>query len=1026
MTKKTPIYAVFSISSESKSPRSVKTTIKSSNTMSDSNTNTDDNVYPTTLSEHRPDILNELPEVKAALENGLDPNIHWSEEELVYPRRKTGCVIYCYVDNKDKAWPHFNTPLHRAMYFSDFEAATYLLENGANIDLHNAIGMTPLHEAVWDKDHAAVRFLLEHHADVDAVTVEAQAWNEDNEINLHQVAGQLSIQISFFTKDEVTLGMLVDAGASLKRASRAPWTLLDIALVACNREAVKIFLAQGVQFPLQSATVVASDAEPDDNPGNSRELIAIARGDRMGFDKIIPPSKLYETYRFALSKVQEEMKTSLEGAAVDIRRLVHQYLDTLEEMAGIPQHRRDRSQKTCASCREFQKDSSSSFEFILHDTRGQLNNSADKGCPLCGITADALNEAEKKQKDNDNNDSYEADNSSVLLRKDLPLITACCGKLEAEMRIGNMDELSMPRFVKPNGPDTSTGSSAAMEVARRWLHTCRDGETHHSCRQGRDNPRTPNDLPRRLLHVGDGHNQPKIVENPDIETRYFALSYCRSEKPFLHTITTNLAQNKTEIKLASLPVLIQDAIHVTRQLGYQHLWIDALCIIQDDQEDFTHETARVKEIISSADLTISTLIADNCHTGLFRPRPRRVMHPVPLDFAESSSHLLGKSKAIFPEYTTKKTDSSGPVHTCAWTLQEQLLSPRILWFADGMLHWECAAGNRLEVDPMGDNENTWQRKCDDDLDQWNDIRASTWTVLSEKKDYSQTTTDTGLPPFEIWKILLREYSKRQMKVSDRLAGLNSISQSLASVSGNHFRGGIWQGDRLFESLCWKIDKPLLPPSESSTPSWSWTCANGEISFDLVNRSSRVGVAVIPKFTTSHLDIQEQKSPTGCVSGSITLRGRLCRKPPFHKHFYEEAENSCECLFLPHVLDLHTCVFWDWVSESMEDCYTIDVLAFPRGPEYEGFGYPRWPGGRPPAMVKLIVQRVSGDVFRRVGIAIQPGMSEPGEGDDDDDDEAEEGGEGNDDDEAEEGGEMSPFLWLLNNEEVFEDKEIVLV
>jgi hypothetical protein len=79
----------------------------------------------------------------------------------------------------------------------------------------------------------------------------------------------------------------------------------------------------------------------------------------------------------------------------------------------------------------------------------------------------------------------------------------------------------------------------------------------------------------------------------------------------------------------SLPQTFKDAIHICRKLGIYRLWIDALCIIQDDLKDWEIESAKMASIYAGASLTslppISLWITGHL-SEVFRPRENNVSH----------------------------------------------------------------------------------------------------------------------------------------------------------------------------------------------------------------------------------------------------------------------------------------------------------------------------------------------------------------------------------------------------------------
>ncbi|KAK3386147.1 heterokaryon incompatibility protein-domain-containing protein [Podospora didyma] len=109
----------------------------------------------------------------------------------------------------------------------------------------------------------------------------------------------------------------------------------------------------------------------------------------------------------------------------------------------------------------------------------------------------------------------------------------------------------------------------------------------------------------------------KLACPPQKPYRYLALSYCWGPDPSaqLKTTKANLADHLSNIPVASLPAAIREAVIATRRLGVDCLWVDALCIVQDDAADRDSETALMGAIYAGAYCTLTASGAAHCDDG---------------------------------------------------------------------------------------------------------------------------------------------------------------------------------------------------------------------------------------------------------------------------------------------------------------------------------------------------------------------------------------------------------------------------
>ena len=133
----------------------------------------------------------------------------------------------------------------------------------------------------------------------------------------------------------------------------------------------------------------------------------------------------------------------------------------------------------------------------------------------------------------------------------------------------------------------------------------------------------------------------------------------------------------SEFPMIILPQSFQDTIKIYCRLNQRYLWIDSLCVIQDDYDDWHREAPEMGNIYQNSICTIAALGVSNTFTGLFSQREQPCKLPGEIDLiARVSPKGLGRG-----EYR--------PLHRRAWVLQEHLLSPRILQFGRRGILWEC-------------------------------------------------------------------------------------------------------------------------------------------------------------------------------------------------------------------------------------------------------------------------------------------------------------------------------------------------
>jgi len=423
--------------------------------------------------------------------------------------------------------------------------------------------------------------------------------------------------------------------------------------------------------------------------------------------------------------------------------------------------------------------------------------------------------------------------------------------------------------------DTWTGSDCAFQMAAAWLRTCL--VEHSGCRRGQiDLP----DLPKRIIDVGppDGSEAPRLYPGKGIRDIYFALSYRWSErtKDFMTTKAKHRAYY-FEIPTHELSQTIRDAIAITRIFGVRYLWIDALCIVQDDGKDWRLQAKNMARIYQNATLTISAAgkMVEGWE-GCFKFRKRRRVRPVDCRHRWPD----GSSVYIFADRlaTGDGIRPASVLDTRGWILQEQILSPRILTYSDHELFWDCATLNASESFPGqiptfydADLSQRHMRLFKDAIS-----RGQTWGSAKFKK--------TKL--LMHWKKVIENYSARNLtNERDKLVALLGIAEQTADLVQDELLFGLWK-DTLWREVLWWVKDPQTAVASTTygAVTWSWLSLHGAVSFDLSRDSEEY--AIDPCIRILDVDIQESEdyyhastdSGAAPMLGELRVRGKVV---PFH-------------------------------------------------------------------------------------------------------------------------------------------------
>lgn len=236
---------------------------------------------------------------------------------------------------------------------------------------------------------------------------------------------------------------------------------------------------------------------------------------------------------------------------------------------------------------------------------------------------------------------------------------------------------------------SDTWSLESMDWAKNCISRC---EQSHGCHD----PAHPPRLPTRVLDVKVSGPTICLHESVDEKSHYICLSHCWGPGG-LDTKTTQMTIEKFKrgILITDLPLTFQHAIEITRNLGIRYLWIDALCIIQDEEDyaDWMKEAPQMARIYSDAYLTIAATASHDSQGGCYRSVSEATRGQI-IEFVSKGGTsipvIVDKNRPHFEVYyPNTDTDNDFPLLKRAWAFQERVLSPRVLHFCNFELVFEC-------------------------------------------------------------------------------------------------------------------------------------------------------------------------------------------------------------------------------------------------------------------------------------------------------------------------------------------------
>jgi hypothetical protein len=314
---------------------------------------------------------------------------------------------------------------------------------------------------------------------------------------------------------------------------------------------------------------------------------------------------------------------------------------------------------------------------------------------------------------------------------------------------------------------------------------------------------------------------------------YIALSYRWGLSPRRFVTTkTNLTKHGEGINMEDLPKTFQDTVTIARRLGVRYIWIDALCIIQDDPDDWAREAAMMGEIYMLSFCTFAAHAANSADEG-FLAQALRPAVAIQLGSKNTESTAVDTSESFdisWPRDVNRHLDQS-ELSNRGWVLQERYLSRRTIHFLDSQLYWETDEGISAD-DGASFEPHTINYSRNRSIMHW---AAGHYGQFDGKPPEGSKGNDSKSAENLDWTSIVQRYSECALTVeTDKLVAISGIVRQIHRCTGVKYYAGLW-ADHFHQHLLWlSRDEPLTPPQSTRVrcraPSWSWAYWDGPIQY----------------------------------------------------------------------------------------------------------------------------------------------------------------------------------------------------
>ena len=472
--------------------------------------------------------------------------------------------------------------------------------------------------------------------------------------------------------------------------------------------------------------------------------------------------------------------------------------------------------------RETADRSSSELECQFHANYRELSDCAEGGCVSCRVFRRALLQnqittwqAERLQF------AGEIWARILQLATDDMEYSELSAVLEIRVRTANRDVTDTAKvFCMKNRSSsiTNLGEQPPIHEMRNWLVDCH--ENHVMCQNLAPSKQNPTFLIK--IHQNDDILQLVNMAGKPPEA-YAALSYewlgpnvepgSEIHKAVMANKTKqdNISRRENGFPMEDLSRTIQDALRLARYLGILYLWVDSICIPKGS--NWNDEGSKMHLVYGNAYVTICTCSSENATNGLLHFR-EAWRHSNKACRLHEQGWLLNQDMPLI------EVRDRAPIFSRGWILQEERLSPRILYLCGQRAYWSCSEAQRTEGINLSSSHQSSLS-----LDSSN-------SVLRPPQEFLETRRSCQLEQLhQQWLDMVKDYVKRGLAdAADRFDAISGLAAQYliaytdhnSDVKNQEYLAGLWR-TTFAQDLAWCVTQPKAGNSrlDGIAPTWSW-------------------------------------------------------------------------------------------------------------------------------------------------------------------------------------------------------------